>query len=420
MGELHTEKLFRRRAIQALSQRPFGRPIAAVPKPWLWLTILLVTILLVSGIFLVSADYSRKETVRGWLVARDGVASIRADAAGVVERISAPVGDVVQAGAPLVAISKNTYLADGRSSGQEITRKLRDQVVALDEQIQLLEAAQIIELESIQLQLKSLDAERQVLAREAAEQRSRLRTASEKLARIERATSSGASSAWALLNQQDEHAQLKQLGAQLQQRRIGLDRERQRLAARARTLPLETYRLIAKLSSEKSSMEQKITGQAASESVAFHSPIFGKLTSTEVRMGETVKPNQLLATVMPADMSLIAEVYIPSSAIAFIRPGQTVKLMYDAFPMQRFGTFAGQVARVSDFVMMPNEIPPTFFLREATFKVQITLNAQAVELETGAASLRPGMLLAADIVLERRRLIDWLLEPLRLRRRAPA
>ena len=84
MSALYSEKLFRRQAIIALSKRPFGRPISLIPKPWVWLTGLVVVFAASAMLFLATAEYSRKESVRGWLVSRDGVARITHSAAGVV------------------------------------------------------------------------------------------------------------------------------------------------------------------------------------------------------------------------------------------------------------------------------------------------------------------------------------------------
>jgi membrane fusion protein len=93
-----------------------------------------------------------------------------------------------------------------------------------------------------------------------------------------------------------------------------------------------------------------------------------------------------------------------------------VRITYDAFPQQKFGTFEGRIAHVSEFVLLPGEVPQTFSLREATYKVQIVVDDSPIRTRLGAAGLRPGMLLVADIVLEKRNLVDWLLEPLRVRR----
>jgi membrane fusion protein len=129
-------------------------------------------------------------------------------------------------------------------------------------------------------------------------------------------------------------------------------------------------------------------------------------------------PNQLLATVVSEDLALVAEVFVPSSAIGFIQRGQKVRLIYDAFPQQQFGAFFGEVEYVSESILLPQEVPQTFHLREATFKIRIAIERDIVALTFSDASLRPGMLLVAEIILESRSLVEWLLEPVRLRRKA--
>jgi membrane fusion protein len=121
-------------------------------------------------------------------------------------------------------------------------------------------------------------------------------------------------------------------------------------------------------------------------------------------------------TILPANAELVAEVFVPSRAAGFVKPGQRVRIAYDAFPEQKFGMFEGRIDRVSDFVLLPDEIPQTFSIREATYKVQIAIIDVPLTTSIGSSRLRPGMLLVADIVLEKRNLIDWLLEPLRARR----
>ncbi|MBT8065915.1 MAG: HlyD family secretion protein [Gammaproteobacteria bacterium] len=419
MGAHLAETLYRKQAIEALSRRPFGRPIAVVPRPWSWLVAFLLSAVLVAGFYLCTADYARKESVRGWLVVRDGVALIRADSAGVVDRIYVSAGGSVQAGETLIAMRTERYLADGRSRRDAITSRLREQFAALESQVDLLRAEERVERDSIKTQLDRLDEQRRALNQENVEQQRRLQTAHEKMSLLARSALSGASSDWSVLDQQDEYAQLRQRSAQLRQSMTRLQRDQEALRARAKTLPLETERSIAGLVSEMAQLQRRITDQEINQSVAFKSPIQGRLASLEVREGDTVLPNQRMATVMPVDAHLLAEVFVPSSAIAFVRPGQAVRLMFDAFPQRQFGTFAGEVASVSDAVLMPADLPQTFFPREATFSVRIRIRAQTVQLETGSVPLRPGMLLAAEIILESRRLLDRALDPLRLRRRAP-
>ncbi len=411
------ETLFRKQAVKALSARPYGRPISATPEPWRWLTGLVFVFAAVLAFFLATAEFARKESVRGWLVARDGVSRITPDVGGIVERIASTSGDRVEAGDPIIYLTRQSFLQDGRSSVEEIIRQLRTQIAAIDRRGELLQAEAEIEAASVDAQLHSLDLEQNTLSQEMREQRLRLDAANDRLARLEVAARGGAATAWDVSRQQDECALLRQAWRRMQQNKIALDRERGRLKSRVERLPVETEGLLSSLQSERSRLQQQMTAQEFTQHVVLKSPIAGQLASVEVREGGTVAANQLLATVTPRNPAMIAEVYVPSRAVGFIRRGQPVRLSYDAFPPQKFGTFAGEIGRISDFILMPSEVPQTFHLREATFKVQIEIQAAAVTIDARNATLRPGMLLAAEIVLERRSLADWLLEPLRLRGR---
>jgi len=372
---------------------------------------------MIATVFVSTAEYSRKESVRGWLVSREGVARITHNTAGIVERVPAAAGQFVRVGDPVIYLSRDKFLQDGRNSDHQMIQELQKQVAAIDRRMQLLRAKEDIERESIATQLRGLDEQEHALSRQKSEQRQRLDAASEKLSRLRGSVQRGAVTEWEVFSQQDDRALLQQHWAEMRLSEIALDRERVQLQARAQTLPVETERSVSSLSSERSQLQQKISDYEYERRVVLKSPIAGKLASVEVHAGGAVLPNQLLATVLPEEMTMVAEVYVPSSAVGLIKSGQRVRLMYDAFPQQQFGTFAGEVARISDFILMPSEVPQTFFPREATFKVQIAIQSDTVELETGTAPLRPGMLLAAEIILESRRLIDWLLEPLRFRER---
>ncbi|NNL55938.1 MAG: HlyD family efflux transporter periplasmic adaptor subunit [Woeseia sp.] len=391
-----------------------------MPRPWLWLGGFVVVLTATALLFLARAEYSRKETVRGWLVSRDGVARITHDVAGVVDRVAMTSGESVRVGDPVIYLSRDTFMEDGRSSSDEILQELRKQVAALERRAALLRTEAAIEHDTVAAQLQGLQQAQNALSRQKIDQQRRLDAAAGKLTLLKSAARSGAATQWEVLRQEDELAVLKQTRGELQLSEMALGQEREQLNARARTLPVETERSISNLMSERSRLLQQITGHESAQRIVLKSPISGKLASLEIHPGGTILPGQLLATVLPENLDMVAEVYVPSSAIGFIKPGQRARLMYDAFPLQQFGTFAGEVQSVSDFILMPSELPKTFFLREATFKVHIAIEKDSIFLESGLTPLRPGMLLAAEIILESRSLLDWLLEPIRLRQRDSA
>ena len=90
-----------------------------------------------------------------------------------------------------------------------------------------------------------------------------------------------------------------------------------------------------------------------------------------------------------------------------------MKLMYDAFPYQKFGLAGGQIIDVSPVALRPDEIGIATETPELLYKVRIKLTEQAMAAFGKSHSLQPGMELSADIILEERRVVDWLLEPLK-------
>lgn len=420
MDPLRSETLFRHQAIAALSRRPYGRPIAVMPRAWLWLTVFVLAALIVSSVVLLTVEYAKKETVRGWLVSRHGVARITANVPGTVEAIPIAAGDTVQSGDVLIALSTERYLPDGRPVGDEIRHHLFSQLASIDRQIELVGAAAEIERESLTSQLRDLKNQHRAQSRQSLQQRQRLDAATDMLSRLKHSADSGAVTDWEVAGQADNRALLEQRWAELQHGEIVLERERKSLQARSTSLPFETDREIANLLSEQSRLQQAIASLESGRRVVLTSPFAGTLASIEVHPGSMVVPNQLLVTVLPENLVLAAEVYVPSRAIASIRPGQRVRLTYDGFPIQDFGVFAGEVEQVSRVVLLPSDVPKAFAIHEPTFKVRISISNETATLDSNRTKLRPGMLLAAEIILENRRLIDWLLESLRIRRQVRA
>jgi membrane fusion protein len=120
-----------------------------------------------------------------------------------------------------------------------------------------------------------------------------------------------------------------------------------------------------------------------------------------------------LAVLTPADGHLEAELLAPSKAIGFIKQGQDVRLQLQAFPYQRFGTVAGKVKSVSGTVIGPSDISiPGLSVHEPVFRVRVSLNSEDIVAYGQHHTLQPGMLLTAEIVLDRQSLLRWLFDPL--------
>ncbi len=139
----------------------------------------------------------------------------------------------------------------------------------------------------------------------------------------------------------------------------------------------------------------------------------GRVAALPVAAGQPVTAGATLAVMTPAGGRLEAELLAPSRAIGFIREGQDVRLQLQAFPYQRFGTVIGKVKSVSGTVLGPTEISiPGLQVHEPVFRVRVSLAAEDIEAYGQRHALQPGMLLSAEVVLDRQSLLRWLFDPL--------
>jgi membrane fusion protein len=142
-------------------------------------------------------------------------------------------------------------------------------------------------------------------------------------------------------------------------------------------------------------------------------PITGRVAALQVSIGEVADTRVPLMTILPEGGSLEADLYVPSRAVGFVKEGQEVRLLYDAFPYQRFGSYPGTVTMVTKTIIAPQEAATPFALDEPAYRVKVHLKEQEVDAFGEPVPLQPGMTLKARIVLERQSLLSWLLEPLR-------
>jgi len=92
-----------------------------------------------------------------------------------------------------------------------------------------------------------------------------------------------------------------------------------------------------------------------------------------------------------------------------------VLLRYQAFPYQKFGHQEGRVAAISRSALSPGELGALIGNAqhgEPFYRVTVSLARQAITAYGKPESLRPGMVLDADVLGERRALIEWIFEPL--------
>jgi membrane fusion protein len=160
-------------------------------------------------------------------------------------------------------------------------------------------------------------------------------------------------------------------------------------------------------------LEQR-TAELESKRLQFiTAPISGRVAVLPVATGQPIATGGTVAVIIPEGSRLEAELLAPSRAIGFVRPGQDVALSLQAFPYQRYGTVPGAVRTVSTTVLGPTEVGfPGLEVKGPVFRIRVSLSRESMQAYGQAIPTQSGMLVSADIVFDRRSLLQWLFDPI--------
>jgi len=408
--------LFRQEVVDARRGEWLGSIIvAAPPSRWL-LTALALALAAAILLFLFFGHYTRRETVTGQLVPSAGLLNVAAPGAGTITRVNVRDGQAVKAGAVLLRLSSEQDSAALGDTHALVGQQLDIQRSRL--QADLLNQKQWSEQQADALQAKAalLHAQLAQIAGQLAIQQQQVISNQQLLAKIQPLAAKGFVSAVQVQQQEtavlDAQAQYKALVRQQLDGRQQLDATQQQLAQ----LPLDAASKRNDTERQLASLTQSMAQNEMQRAVVLRAPQDGVVSAVLLKEGQMVGAGQPLLSILPAGSMLQAQLLVPSRAIGFIEPGSRVVLRYQAFPYQKFGQQYGEVADISRSALSPPDVAALMGQQaqqqEPLYRIQVKLDSQQVSVYGKPESVKPGMALEADILMERRRLIEWVFEPL--------
>lgn len=409
------EPIFLEEAINHRKQPWIGTVRVATPLGQGLLTGFAVLAGVLVIVWLCLGHYSRRTRVQGSLVPLSGVIELAARTPSTVTRVLVREGDGVRTGQPLFELSGERSSEALGDTGSLVTAQLRAQQARLradiEETLQLertqgdgLRAQQ----EMLRAQLGQFDAQLDIMHKQ-------VESYTALLEKIRPLTAKGFVSQ---LQIQEQEAQTMEAQAQVKslvRQRYATNQQLGQVTDQLAELPMTTAAKVSDLRGQLSQAEQSVLQNEADRLTVVRAPSNGVVASVTVKPGQTVSPAQVLGAVIPANSELHAELMVPSSAVGFIHEHVPVALHYQAFPYQKFGVALGSVERVTHNALTPSEITMIKGEKapdEALYRVDVTLPSQVVEAYGRSEELRAGMTVDADLILDRRRLIEWILEPI--------
>jgi membrane fusion protein len=343
------------------------------------------------------------------------LATVLAPATGVMAQASVAEGSRVHAGQQLVVVTlpratvKQGNTADAMA--QRLSRRQHGLEDAQRAQAQLLQA----QAGGLAAQQAAAQGELAQLAQQTNTARQQAQIASDTLQRLRQLQAQKYVSELQVKQQEAAWLQAVSDVQTLQRQASTARRSLAQLRQAQQELPGQRLANAAGYQRDLAALEQEQVETEARGALAISAPVTGVVASQLVKPGQAVQAGQPLLTLLPGNGKLEAELLVPSRAIGFIAPGDKVLLRYQAYPYQKFGHQQGIVARISRSAL--NQADLQALLGSATqteplYRVTVRLAKQAITAYGKPELLKPGMTLEADVLGEKRKLIEWVFEPL--------
>jgi hemolysin D len=156
------------------------------------------------------------------------------------------------------------------------------------------------------------------------------------------------------------------------------------------------------------------------------SPIGGTVQQLAIHtIGGVVTPAQQLMVMVPDDDALEIEATLQNRDIGFVRAGQEAEIKLETFLFTRYGTVRGRVVSLSSDAIVDSRqahgLPqgqnqaqlrgqPS---QEPVYIARVRLEQATMEIDRRMVSLGPGMRATVEIKTDQRRVLDYLLSPVR-------
>ncbi|MGZ5200659.1 MAG: HlyD family secretion protein [Telluria sp.] len=424
-------KLFRTEVFESRRAQSIGAIRLDQPIPGMLVAVTALALSAALVCFIVFGSVTKKARVAGLVVPVAGTVGITAPASGVLVHSRVKEGERVEEGQVLFALS-----TEKQGIGGELTALVAQQLEVRRQSLAEERRARVHQDEEkrreLDDKLRNAEAENRQLDHELdiAERRQDLARAS--VRQYETLQAGGFVSSSQSRQKQEDLLDAASRLASLQRTRVQLAATMLSLRAEREGLATKLAGDLAQIDNSLASVNQEIAENAGRKTALITAPKTGTVTAIGYQLGQSVNQGQTIATLIPASGGAAAapdlevQLFVPSKMAGFIAAGQEVLIRYKAFPYQMYGLHPGRVIDVSATPFTPSELPPNlasvivddlqqsvqgYSGKEGLFRVRVRLVRQSIQVEGRQRQLVPGMALDADIVEDRRRIWQWILQP---------
>jgi membrane fusion protein len=412
-------QLFRQEAIDAQREKFLGEATIARPVPFWVFTLLAAGIAVLLIAVALWGQYTRRERVEGFLALDVGDARVLIPDSGRVTDLLIKEGDEVKAGDAMAKISLDRTTGSGASTSDAVALEMQHRRTILEKEQSQWRDLGTQQVEQLRRRQRDLDGELTQIDREMRLQEVRIKSAREQLERYAGLAGEKKFVSEALVKQKHDEVTDQEIKLQTLRRQRGqVERDLGSARMEEPAIQMRARAQVEQVSRQISELQEGMAQAESRRETVIRAPMSGVVTNIAVNRGQSIAADSPFATVLPKGSGMHIELLVPTRAIGFVKPGQEVVLRYEAFPYERFGQYRGVITTIGRNVWTQGERIGPLSAKEPVYRVDVKLDNQTVKALDQEFALRPGMLVNADLLLERRTLLEWIFEPvLRLKDR---
>lgn len=408
--------MFRKEAVTGVATPLHGRILLPGALGHQVLTVFYFSVAVGICLLLAFATVSKKAVLQGSVIPTGGIVRIIAPGNGVITGNDLPPGHMAKRGDKLFTIVAEQPTLDDQSTSANVGRLLAERQSSLQIDRQRLRKLAQEKLHGLGQRISELKVEETQAGEQLSLQGTRVELAAESLKRTQSLVASSFLSPAQAETQLAQLIDQKQRFAELQRTRAQLARDRNSYENEAAQLQLQTLRDDQSIERTMSSLQQEVEENRGRRGLSITSPIDGQVAAVTATPGQHVIAGTVLGALVPADAKLEVDLYAPSRAVGFLRAGLPVLIRYESFPHQKFGQYAGTVVDVTRTALRPEDYQPialsTTTAPEGMYRVRVALQSQSIRAYGKLIPLQAGMALEATVILEKRKLFEWILDPI--------
>jgi len=406
--------LFRREAVEFQeTQRQWGQVVLLQPVSTRLLTWFLVTAVAAITVFLAIAEYAQKDTAVGYLYPSAGTAQVSAPMQGVIREIFVRQGEQVSQGQPLFQVATDQLTGGGDDVNQVTLNILTSQKASLSEQIGAEKKRMDSEQQRLTTSLATISDEMTLLNSQLTMQDQRIKLGQKLLDMAKILAAKGLLSETERGHREQALLDDMQRLTSLAQQQASIRDKMNETKSILGQLPTVTATKLQPMRGELSSVEERIAQIKGRQGYLVRAPITGKISLVQANVGQFVDTHRKSMEIVPSNAKLQAILFVSARAAGLIDVGLRVRLLYDAYPYQKYGTHGGRIIEVSHTALTSADVSGPISLKEPAYKVVVEIDETAFKTrDNKTIILQPDTLLHAYIVLEQRTIMSWILQPL--------